>query len=176
MESEGKVDSRTIRWQDDGSSSEDDLPCDVETRTAKKREAEQQAEDDDMDALLEAVERESGAEGKPAPEARRICCRFLLDAFRDGQFGRITLDSVPRVRRRKEQEAGMVSPEGRSQAGWAVHLTAEHREEVGTGAREDSGRPAAGGHPASADSGLAERLVRDWSSPDAWEKPGAGRS
>ncbi|CAN0399109.1 unnamed protein product, partial [Hapterophycus canaliculatus] len=50
-----------------------------------------------MEALLEAVERESGAEGKPAPEARRICCRYLLDAFRDGQFGRITLDGVPRV-------------------------------------------------------------------------------
>ncbi|CAM9367642.1 unnamed protein product, partial [Laminaria digitata] len=52
-------------------------------------------EEDDMEELLEAVERESGAEGKPDPEMRRMCCRFVLDAFRDGHFGRITLDDVP---------------------------------------------------------------------------------
>ena len=185
----GEADNRTDggRW-DDGSSEGRRL-CDVERRAAKEREEDQQAEDDEMEALLEAVERESGAEGKPAPEARRICCRFLLDAFRDGQFGRITLDSVPRVRRRKE--AGLSASQREPQAGWAAYLTADGAEEGGTGAKERaSGWPAGGkgggaaarrkdseqrAHPASADSDLAERLVRDWSSPDAWETPGAER-
>lgn len=121
-----------------------------------------------MEALLEAVERESGAEGKPAPEARRICCRFLLDAFGEGQFGRITLDSVPRRRASKTDAAESTSG---TPPGWA-QLVARRGEDRGRGeARRvdrDGRRPSA-----SPDSDLAERLVRDWSSADAWERADA---
>lgn len=155
-------------------------------------------EEEEMEALLEAVERESGAEGKPAPEARRICCRFLLDAFRDGQFGRITLDSVPR-----RKQTSKYSSE--QQGGWAQGLGAAGRGEeenlearrAGTGGEVGGlGKTAPGNAAAAAaaaevndekargnktssrrsrgsspDSELAERLVRDWSRADAWERP-----
>lgn len=50
---------------------------------------------DDVEVLLRAVERASGAEGKSEPAARRrICCDYVLQAFRDGRFGRMTLDEV----------------------------------------------------------------------------------
>lgn len=117
-----------------------------------------------MEALLEAVERESGAEGKPAPEARRICCRFLLDAFGDGQFGRITLDSVPRRRVDRKNEAEL--PSGTS-TGWAQRVVPQGE---GSG-RGEARRIVRGGRrpSASPDTGLEERLVRDWSSADAWQ-------
>ncbi|CAM9474100.1 unnamed protein product [Ectocarpus sp. 8 AP-2014] len=126
--------------------------------------------EDDMEALLEAVERESGAEGKPAPEARRICCRFLLDAFRDGQFGRITLDSVPRRRVLKTNNAEELAS-GTPPAGWA-QLVARRGEDRG---RAEAGRVVREGRrpSASPESDLAERLVRDWSSADAWERADA---
>lgn len=147
----------------------------AEERDAREREEE------DMEALLEAVERESGAEGKAGPEARRICCRFLLDAFRDGQFGRITLDSVPR----RKQMSGYSSEQ---QGGWVQGLVAAGRggkklEARGLGktapeiaadaaAAAEVNRKATRQAPGSSpDSELAERLVRDWSSADAWERP-----
>ncbi|CAB1103283.1 unnamed protein product [Ectocarpus sp. CCAP 1310/34] len=122
--------------------------------------------EDDMEALLEAVERESGAEGKPALEARRICCRFLLDAFRDGQFGRITLDSVPRRRVLKTNTAAELAS-GPLPPGWA-QLVARRGKDRG---RAEAGRVVREGRrpSASQESDLAERLVRDWSSADAWE-------
>ncbi|CAM9305618.1 unnamed protein product [Ectocarpus sp. 12 AP-2014] len=123
--------------------------------------------EDDMEALLEAVERESGAEGKPAPEARRICCRFLLDAFRDGQFGRITLDSVPRRRVLQTNNAAELAS-GTPPPGW-VQLVARRGEDRG---RAEAGRVVPEGRrpSGSPESDLAERLVRDWSSADAWER------
>lgn len=198
-----------------------------------------------MEALLEAVVRESGAEGKPAPEARRICCRYLLDAFQDGHFGTITLDSVPRVPRSGRDHGNFSehssSAEFSAQAGseasagwWApptspppqqqggsvgsggdlVHQ--QYHGEVGVGGGGDGAGSAAAAAqrnglddtavvrtpviatgarkrrdrrrskqrqqqqqlPASPDqSDLADRLVRDWSSPDAWERADArGRS
>ncbi|CBN77688.1 Mtg1, mitochondrial YlqF-like GTPase [Ectocarpus siliculosus] len=126
--------------------------------------------EDDMEALLEAVERESGAEGKPAPEARRICCRFLLDAFRDGQFGRITLDSVPRRRVLKTNNAAELAS-GAPPPAWA-QLVARRGEDRG---RAEAGPVVREGRrpSASPESDLAERLVRDWSSADAWERADA---
>lgn len=155
---------------------------------AEERDARER-EEDDMEALVEAVERESGAEGKPVQEARRICCRFLLDAFRDGQFGTVTLDSVPR---RKQ-----VMPENSSeQGGWEQGLVVAGRGEGQSEGRKaggrgrDSGETASGGDAAaeassensrdrpgsSPDSELADRLVRDWSSADAWERPETRRT
>ncbi|CAN0059552.1 unnamed protein product [Ectocarpus fasciculatus] len=128
------------------------------------RDREDREREDDMEALLEAVERESGAEGKPAPEARRICCRFLLDAFGDGQFGRITLDSVPRRRVDRKNEAELSSG---TSTGRAQRVVPQ-----GEGSRRgEARRIVRGGRrpSASPDTGLEERLVRDWSSADAWE-------
>lgn len=59
--------------------------------------AERGSWEDEMGSLLHAVERESGAEGKSEPsQRRRICCQYLLEAFREGKFGRITLDETVR--------------------------------------------------------------------------------
>lgn len=142
--------------------------------------ARRQREEDDMEELLEAVERESGAEGKPEPEMRRICCRFVLDAFRDGHFGRITLDDVPRVRQK-----GSALPDARaaggSEIGWARGLVpgGSGREGAGTGKRAGtigSGQEHKGGRETEPGPELAEILTRDWSDPASWEPAGSSKS
>lgn len=186
----GAENANAARTDGDG----EDVGVGSDRGAEEERDAREQ-EEYDMEALLEAVERESGAEGKPAPEARRICCRFLLDAFRDGQFGTITLDSVPR-RKKMENSPG--------QGGWAKGLVVAEREgdtiearrpgglggDVGEAASGGGGGGSGGGAAAaevcektgrqplgsSPDGELAERLVRDWSSADAWERPAARRT
>lgn len=102
------------------------------------------------EALLIAVERESGAAGKPDAESRRqICCRFLLDAFREGQFGRITIDSVPR-RRQKDRNFSEV---------YSCAMEKQKREEISQG------------KVLHQQSQMSEVLIRDWSSASAWERP-----
>ena len=134
-----------------------------------------QREEDDMEELLEAVERESGAEGKPEPEMRRICCRFVLDAFRDGHFGRITLDSVPRVRR-KDTEMPDARAGGGAETGWARGLVSGGRDREGHGRvrRANSGgqQRKEGSREAEPGRELAEVLSRDWSNPSSWEPAG----
>ncbi|CAM9158219.1 unnamed protein product [Choristocarpus tenellus] len=48
----------------------------------------------DPEELIYAVERQSGALGKTETEARLICCRYLLQAFQEGRFGRLTIDDI----------------------------------------------------------------------------------
>lgn len=134
--------------------------------------------EDYMEALVKAVERESGAEGKPEAEARRICCRYLLDAFGEGQFGRLTLDSAPRVRQQKpvadfldvRRDSG-----GISEVGWAHRVVSrakagkEGERLGGAGGLRDCGKSEPGDD-------LAEILDRDWSSASAWERAEARRT
>lgn len=184
LQAAGKAE-RTTTDADSATSSSDDDETSAVGKHGKQRQAGRKyasepgdedqdrgdwEQEDDMEALLEAVERESGAEGKPAPEARRICCRFLLDAFRDGQFGRITLDSVPRRRVLKTNNAAELAS-GAPPPGWA-QLVARRGEDRG---RAEAGRVLREGRRPSAwpESDLAERLVRDWSSADAWERADA---
>lgn len=136
--------------------------------------AGRQREEDDMEELLEAVERESGAEGKPEPEMRRICCRFVLDAFRDGHFGRITLDDVPRVRRKDTDMRDARAGAGAGvETGWARGLVSggRDRERHRRGKRADSSgqQRQEGGRVAEPGREVAEVLSRDWSNPSSWE-------
>lgn len=129
-------------------------------RDAKLRE-------DDMEALLAAVERESGAEGKTDAECRRICCRYLLDAFREGQFGRITLDGVPRVRQKTNSRN--VPDWSPSEGGWA--RGSKRRGELRDGEEGGMGASAVGVRR-----DLGALVDRDWSSESAWERAEAGRT
>lgn len=103
------------------------------------------------EALMIAVERESGAAGKPDAESRRqICCRFLLNAFREGQFGRITLDSVPR-RRQKDRKISEF---------FSCATEKQKKEEISQGRVLHQQSPT------------SEVFMRDdWSSASAWERP-----
>lgn len=118
--------------------------------------------DNDLEALLIAVERESGAAGKPDAESRRqICCRFLLDAFREGQFGRITLDSVPRRRQKDRKFSEIFSCESEKQK----------RQEISVGSERDYDERSQE-RVLHKQSQMSEVLIRDdWSSASAWERP-----
>lgn len=129
-------------------------------RDAKLRE-------DDMETLLAAVQRESGAEGKKDAECRRMCCRYLLDAFREGQFGRITLDGVPRVRQKTNSKN--VPDWSPSEGGWARGL--KRRGELRGGEEGGVGASAVGVRR-----DLGALVDRDWSSESAWERAEAGRT
>lgn len=157
-------------------------------------EEKSDTDDDEVEDLIEAVMRESGAEGKPLGEARRMCCRYLLDAFRDGQFGRITLDSIPRVRQNAPAlQTQRTSPD---EAGWAHEITSsgdssqgDHQTAMGDDREQQQRRdgPSAnrarrwradelnenGRQPTvttERDGDIAAILDRDWSKASAWDK------
>lgn len=127
----------------------------------------------DMEALLKSVERESGAEGKSEPAARRrICCRFILEAFREGRFGNITLDNVFAAESKTlsasddlRTEQGFSSPSNRVSSSQATRNT-------GSGGRTGLGASMVEREK----DGEWQRLLpvdldRDWSSASAWEIP-----
>lgn len=167
-----------------GMESPSPLPSENDTRMVQNRERRARQREDEIEELLEAVERESGAEGKPEAEARRICCRFVLDAFRDGHFGRITLDDVPRVR----QKGSVLTDSNRetdgAEAGWAREIVSDGHGREGGKAREGGKMQAAGasnsgqrdgGGEAEPARDLADILARDWSDPSAWEPAARSR-
>lgn len=103
--------------------------------------------ENEMEKLLRALERESGAEGKSEPGVkRRLCCQFVLEAFREGKFGRLTLDSVSPSDVRSVQSS--VVP----------HIPGE----------EQGGKTRPPLENAKYDAS-ASRLIRDWSKASAWE-------
>ena len=114
-------------------------------------------DDDGMEALLRAVERESGAEGKPDAEARYICCRYLLEAFREGQFGRITLDGIPRWGTRKQREAAELCGDNSSRGHEEDHVSPSPKSE----------RQRSNDRVQLSDEALSRV---DWSSATAWER------
>lgn len=104
--------------------------------------------ENEMEKLLRAVERESGAEGKSELDVkRRLCCQFVLEAFREGDFGRLTLDSV--------------SPSDVP----SVQSSAVPRIIPGEG---QGGKVRPPGENEKYDAS-ASRLIRDWSKASAWE-------
>lgn len=105
--------------------------------------------EEDMEDFLIAVERESGAAGKPEYEARRMCCRYLLDKFREGRFGTMTLDHVPAMATDFEDVESALGQKEK-----APSANRAHRSKLAT----DGGKLK----------GIANK---DWGSADAWEMP-----
>lgn len=130
------------------------MSCAPRTQVKNEYRTERDWWEEETDALLLQVQQESGAEGKPEEDARRrICCRYLLDAFWAGKFGKITLDNVllestPPASFVEDKQEKRVKSKGsgtraKGTQGWAKE---KRRREW-----------------------LAPNLDRDWSSPSAWE-------
>lgn len=139
-------------------------------------------EDEDMEQLLLQVERESGAQGKVEPQSkRRICCRYLLDAFWEGRFGKITLDNVltdendvnddnaafSLTASRGDRDGDETEPLG-SRA--ANKLSTRRRKRQGNRDRLKSGTKRDNDPELTRErEWLPANLDRDWSSASAWE-------
>lgn len=137
----------------------------------------------DMDKLLLDVERESGAQGKVEPNAkRRICCRYLLDAFWNGKFGRLTLDSIvgnnnndsttDKLASSTDYRSSNENGTAGDYSGWTSRESEALASKMRGNKSTSKNRGVVGGDDAYAGRAgewLPARLDRDWSNPSAWD-------